>query len=368
MSDKTQQLQKLIEHNDELENYFRNTIIPQLFVDGELKLRKFTPPAMKQFGLSASDIGKPISDIKDNIRFPSISDNIQHVIDTNEILEKEIQTTDLRWYQMNIIPYVKMRDNKTDGVILTFVEITMRIKDLKEQEKLIAENAILLDTISHDIKNPLTNLVMAIDLFKSVSPNDEKKFHSLLKIVDSALAKMHNLIIELTEARKDEHGSKSKEELLNFEHILENVRIMLSDNFTVANAIITSEINVSEFTFSRRKLRTIVYNLINNAIKFKSPERQPKIVVTTYKEDDFIVISVKDNGIGIDESKFDAIFSKYNRLDSTIEGSGIGLYLVKEIVNNTGGKVLVKSQLGIGSEFQVYIRTPPPKTLNGGHS
>jgi two-component system phosphate regulon sensor histidine kinase PhoR len=356
MADKNQQIQELIEHNDELENYFRNTIIPQLFVDGELKLQKFTPPAMKQFNLSASDVGRPINDIKDNFRFPSIVDNIEQVIKSNEILEKEIQTTDLRWYQMNIIPYVKMRDNKTDGVIITFVEITMRIKDLKEQEKLIADHEILLDTISHDIKNPLTNLVVAIELFKNVSPNDEKEFNSLLKIVDNALSKMHKLIKELTEVREDEYKYKANEELLNFEHILEDVRLTLSDNIIAANAIITSEINISEITFSRRKLRTIIYNLINNAIKFKVTGRQPKIVVTTNKENDFIVISVKDNGIGIHESKFDAIFSKYYRLENAIEGTGIGLYLVKEIVGIAGGKVLVKSQLDKGTEFQVYLK------------
>ena len=356
MSGKNKQIQELIEHNDLLENYFRNTIIPQLFVDGELRLQKFTPPAMKQFNLSASDVGRPINDIKDNFRFPSIIDNIQHVIENNEILEKEIQTTDLRWYQMNIIPYVKMRDNKTDGVIITFVEITMRIKDLKEQEKLIADHEILLDTISHDIKNPLANLVMAIGLFKNVSPNDEGEFKSLLKIVDSALTKMNKLIIELTEVRREEHKYKTEEELLNFEHILEDVRLTLSDNIIAANAIITSEINFSEITFSRRKIRSIVYNLINNAIKFRSSERQLKIVVTTNKEKEFIVIAVKDNGIGIDESKFDAIFSKYYRSENAIEGTGIGLYLVKEIVSNAGGKVLVKSQLDKGTEFQVYLK------------
>ena len=357
MPDKSQQIKDLIEHNDELENYFSNTIIPQLFVDGELKLQKFTPPAMKQFSLSASDIGKPIADIKDNFRFPSILDNIQQVIESKKILEKEIQTTDLRWYQMNIIPYVIMKKNITDGVIVTFVEITMRINDLKEQEKMVADHEILLDTISHDIKNPLANLVFAIELFKDVTPNDEKEFQSLLKIVDSALTKMHKLIKELTEVRKEEHKYKAQEELLNFEHILEDVRLTLNDNIIAANAIIISEINISEITFSRRKLRTIVYNLINNAIKFKSAERQPKIIVTTSKEGDFTVISVKDNGIGIDESKLEGIFSKYYRLENAIEGSGIGLYLVKEIVRNAGGKVLVESQLNKGTDFQVYLKT-----------
>jgi two-component system phosphate regulon sensor histidine kinase PhoR len=257
---------------------------------------------------------------------------------------------------MNIIPYVKIKDNKTDGVIMTFVDITMRIKDLKEQESLLADYEILLDTISHDIKNPLSNLVLAIDLFKRVSPNDEQKFKSLLKIVDSALSKMHTVIKELTEERKSAYKYKTEEELLNFEHILEDVRLALNDNISGAQAIIKSEIKASEITFSRRKLRTVLYNLINNAIKFRAPERIPIVAVSTYTEGGFVVLSVKDNGIGIEENMLESIFSKYHRLENSIEGTGIGLYLVKEIVNTTGGKVLVESQVDQGTEFKVYLK------------
>ena len=88
MLDKDQQIKKLSEHNHELENYFRNTIIPQLFVDAELRLQKFTPPAMKQFNLSAKDIGKLINDIKDNIRYPTIVEDIKQVIKSKDYLEK----------------------------------------------------------------------------------------------------------------------------------------------------------------------------------------------------------------------------------------------------------------------------------------
>ena len=356
MADKNKQIKELAKDNDELENYFRNTIIPQLYVDGALKLQKFTPPAMKQFTLSAGDVGKPINDIKENFRFLTIVDDIKQVIKRNEIQEKEIQTTDMRWYQMNIIPYVKMEDNKTDGVIITFVEITSRITDLKELEKLVADHEILLDTISHDIKNPLANLEIAIELFKDVSPDDEKEFGSLLKIVDSSLKKMHKLIKELTEVRKGDHKYKAEEELLQFGDILEDVRLTLSDNINAANAILTSKINIATITFSKRKLRTIIYNLVNNAIKFKAPKRQPKIIVTTKKQKDFMIISVKDNGIGIKKKNLESIFSKYYRVENAIEGSGIGLYLVKEIVNNAGGKILVNSQVGKGTEFLVYLR------------
>lgn len=355
MANKNQQIEELIEHNDELENYFRNTIIPQLFIDGELKLRKFTPPAMTQFKLSDSDIGRSLSDIKDNFRFPTLADNVQQVIDGGEILEKEIQTTDMRWYQMNIIPYKKKGYRKTDGVIITFVEITMRIKDLKAQEKLVADNEILLDTIAHDIKNPLNNLVVAISLFKEVSLNDEKQFRILLKTVERSLTKMHKIIVELTTARKEKHKYKDESELLNFEHILEDVRLTLRDDIKASKTKITSDIDVSEINFSRRKLRSVVYNLISNAIKYSSPKRSPAINVSTSQEKDFVVISVKDNGLGIEKSKLDLIFKKYYRLESEMEGSGIGLYLVKEIVTNAGGKVLVESELGKGSEFKVYL-------------
>ncbi len=90
MPDKNKQIKQLVEHNYELENYFRNTIIPQLFVDGALKLQKFSPPAMKQFNLSAGDVGKPINDIKENFRFPTIIEDIEQVVKSNQILEKEI--------------------------------------------------------------------------------------------------------------------------------------------------------------------------------------------------------------------------------------------------------------------------------------
>src|SRR6185312_1710861 len=288
---------------------FSNTIIPQLFIDANLILRKFTPPAMKQFNLSTDDVGKSIYDVVNNFRFPSIIENISHVIETNEILEKEIQTTDLRWYQMNILPYVKQVDNKINGVIITFVEITLRIKDLKEQEALIADHETLLDTISHDIKNPLSGLLLTIEMLSNGIAENPKEFKSLLKIAKNAVKKIQSVISELTDARKQEHKYKAVDELLNFENILEDVRLTLLDNIKESHAIIRSELNVSEITFSRRKLRSIIYNLLNNAIKFKSPGCKPEIFIRTTRENHFIILSVKDNGIGIDDTNQKEIFS-----------------------------------------------------------
>jgi two-component system phosphate regulon sensor histidine kinase PhoR len=354
--DKNRQIKKLTKLNDELENYFRNTIIPQLFIDANLVLRKFTPPAMKQFKLSPDHLGRSIHDVKDNIRFPSIVENIQQVIDCNEILEKEIQTTDLRWYQMNIIPYISFRNNKTNGVIITFVEITMRIKDLKEQERLIADYEILLDTISHDIKSPLTSLMLSISQLKIVPTGKPKEFEMLFNVLERSVGKMQSIISELIDVGKQKHKYEAEEELLSFENILEDVRLTLYINIKESDAVVKSEINVSEIYYSRRKLRSIIYNLVSNAIKFRSPDHRPEIFIKTEKASPYIIISVKDNGIGINADKQDAVFSKYLRVQNVIEGSGVGLYLVNEIVKSSGGKVVLKSELGTGSEFKVYLK------------
>ena len=345
MVNKKNNIDRLTELNNELENYFRNTIIPQLFIDADMILRKFTPPAMKQFKLAISDVGKSITEIKENFRFPSIIENIQQVLDSEEILEKEIQTTDFRWYQMNIIPYVDFRTEKPNGVIITFVEITMRIKDLKEQEKLISDHETLLDTISHDFKTPLTSMALSVDRLKKIR-QDSSEFKPILNILDSGIRKMQTIIRELTSSRQEQHRYKSEEELLNFEHILEDVRLTITDAISDSGTVIRTDIGVSELTYSRRKLRSIIYNLVINGIKFRSADRKPVITITTSKEQSYTLISVKDNGIGMSPETLNAIFSKYFRVENKIEGSGIGLYLVSEIVKNTGGRIIAESKLG----------------------
>ncbi len=356
MPTKDHQIKKLTDLNDALENYFSNTVIPQLFVDAKLKLQKFTPPAMKQFNLTKNDLGKSISDIEENFRYPSIVSDIQQVIKSGKVSEKEIQTTDFRWYEMSILPYIKQRDKTTNGVIITFVDTTIRIKDLKELENVIGDHEILLDTISHDIKNPLTSLVLTIKELKKVPPENSKQFKSLFKILENSVSKMENVITDLTDTRKQKHKNRDEKELITFESILEDVRLLITGNIKESEAVIKSKFNVHEVHYSRSKLRSIIYNLVSNAVKFKSRHGKPEIFIKTTREKDHVVISVKDNGIGINKSDQGEVFSKYFRVGNEVEGSGIGLYLVKENVTAQGGKIILKSQIGKGSEFKVYLK------------
>jgi two-component system phosphate regulon sensor histidine kinase PhoR len=360
MQSKSEQISTLIELNDELENYFRNTIIPQLFVDAQLILRKFTPPAMKQFNLKTEHIGQPLAAVKENFRFPTIIDNIQQVIDSSEILEKEIQTTDLRWYQMNILPYIVQKGKKTNGVIITFIDITARIKDLKEQEKLIAEHELLLDTIAHDIKNPITSLGLTIELLKKLPEKGMARFPVLLSNVENSLIKMKDIISDLVQSRWQDKRYQAHEELLDLQNILEDVRLTLAPQLKESHGVLKFEISASEITFARRKLRSVLYNLVSNGLKYSTPGVRPYIVIKSFLRKGDLVITISDNGIGIDKQQQRSIFDKYHRVSNEVEGNGVGLYLVKQILETAGGKITVKSTLGEGSVFSVFLKQRGP--------
>lgn len=360
---KDQKIAELEELNDDLENYFSNTIIPQLFFDQDMILRKFTPPAMKQFKLTKADLGRSIHELENTLRHTSIIENIERVIATSKILEKEIQTKDLSWYQMNILPCINRADGKANGVILTFINITNRIRDLKEQEKVISEYETLLDTVAHDINNGLSGIVLAVQLLNDLNLEGKKEIKFYTKKIENGVKKIKLIVGGSFESGSNRHKYVAEEELLNIESILEDVKFALISEIYESNTTISYEINHSEIVFPRRELRSVVYNLIYNAIKFRSPDRSPELVVKTTKKGNYILLSVKDNGIGIDLSKHKNIFSKYFRIQDTIEGSGIGLHLVKTLVTNAGGKVEVESKLGEGTEFTIHIKQKIDKLM-----
>ena len=347
---------------DEFDNYFANTIIPQIYIDAGLILRRFTPPAMKQFNFSPENIGKPFEDLVDNIRYSTIIDDVYEVIESGAIMEKEIQTTDFRWFQMNVIPYFIVKENKTNGVIITFIDITDRIRTLKELEKLNASHETFIYSVSHDLKAPLSNIEGLVKYLVESSASllekfgaDTKEQQSIVELLDKSVSSMRNIINELTEITKIENDFKEEVETVMLEKIIDEVKMILNEKINDNKAIIHVDIKEPEIEFSRKNIRSIIYNLLSNAIKYRSPDRIPEIHLKTEKVDGRIEISVKDNGLGIAEEKMDLLFTPYSRFEKRVEGAGIGLYLVKKIIENEGGKIRVNSKYGEGSEFIVSL-------------
>lgn len=359
----TKTREQLIELNDELENYFRNTIIPQLFVDANLILRKFTPPAMKQFSFTPEHIGRPMEEMIDHIRYSTIVENIHSVIESGEIFEKEIQTTDMRWFQMNIIPYLLKKENRANGVIITFVDITDRMKVLKDLEMLNASHETFIYAVSHDLKAPLANIEGLVQHLKETSvelmadcDKASKEQKMISEMLDSSVIRMRKIINELSEVAKIEGNYKEKIETVSFDAILNEVELTIKDSIIESNAKIMYDLGIATIDFSPKNLRSILYNLLSNAIKYQVPGSRPEIIVETKKENDYVLLSVKDNGLGIAEDKKDQLFKPYTRIEKNVEGTGIGLYLVKKLVENSGGKIKVNSKLNQGTEFVIYLK------------
>jgi two-component system phosphate regulon sensor histidine kinase PhoR len=237
------------------------------------------------------------------------------------------------------------------------VDITERIEDIKELEQLNAAHETFIYSVSHDLKGPLTNIESLIGILNE-DGMDAKDQREISERLVKSVSSMRKVIDELSEITKVEANFKEATETVNFSQILKDVEIILSDKITESHASIRMEIKEADIVCSRKNIRSILYNLLSNAIKYRSPDRSPKIVVKTEKRDDQVIISIKDNGMGIPANKLDEIFEKFSRIEGNrVSGSGIGLYLVKKIIDNQKGKISVKSQVGEGSEFIIHLKS-----------
>lgn len=133
-------IKELIELNDDLNNYFRSSELAQIFVDSELRIRKFNPTAVKMVNLIESDIGRPIDHISTNIRNVNLISNINSVIKSGNIVEKEVYLNNNTISLMKILPYIR-QDKSIDGVVITFVDIT-KVKELDNIIKAVFNSSV----------------------------------------------------------------------------------------------------------------------------------------------------------------------------------------------------------------------------------
>lgn len=351
---------ELLEINDDLNNYFRSNINGQLFINNELELMKFSPGTVKQINLLETDIGRPLSNISTNIKMETLIEDIKKVLAEGIVITKEIETNNGRWYQSMTMPYVQQADNKNNGAIITFNDITAlktAQQELDQKNKtLLRINADLdhfIHAASHDLLAPLGNIETSINIMNKISLS-EPKLIDFLNIINMSVKKFRELIKDIATIARVE-SDMLVTEMVDLEDIINNIEWSLEDKIAESGAVIIRELEVKQLLFSKKNLRSIVYNLVSNAIKFRRAE-SPAIHIAVKKEDDHIVLSVQDNGKGIPKGGIDKIFDIYGRLNNNVEGHGIGLYLAKKIINAAGGTILVESEPGIGSKFMIYMK------------
>lgn len=218
-------------------------------------------------------------------------------------------------------------------------------------------------TASHDLRAPISNIEGLINALEKNLSSESKQAHLIIKLLEmitqsiERFKKTLNDLTQISRVQREEHTDVSE---VNISILTHDVLLDLASIIEEADA--TFEINIQEDTlirFSAKNARSIVYNLISNAIKYRSPQRKPLIKISCYQIEEFLVLTVEDNGLGMDLSEENKIFAMFKRLHDHVEGTGVGLYIVKKIIENAGGKIEVQSTLHQGSIFRVYFRQIP---------
>jgi two-component system CheB/CheR fusion protein len=361
---------ELTESNDDLNNYFRSNMNGQLFVDHSLLLKKYSPGAAKHINIRESDIGRPLSNITTNIKLETLIEDIEKVIATGETITREAKSTDGKIYQVMTMPYLRQNNKKPDGAIISFYDITelkLLLHELdisnqnldKSNKSLLRINADLNNFVysaSHDLNAPILNIEMVLKILNKKIDMKDPDVVNLSGMMNTAISTFKDVINDLGKIGIIEAEMLEESEPEKFADIFKEITEIISERIKLAEVNFNTNFGVAEVKFSKKYLRSIMLNLITNAIKFSSKDRSPEITIKTEKTDEFILLTVQDNGIGIDQDRINFIFKMYQRINKDMEGQGVGLYLVKKIIDASGGKIEVESEMGKGSTFKIFFK------------
>ena len=235
-----------------------------------------------------------------------------------------------------------------------------------EAMQLTSNKSKFLANMSHEIRTPMNGILGFLTLIESGAYKDEKElnqFASTARQSTESLIEIINSILDLT---KIESGKMKLEESdFNLNKIIDHALSILSTRINEKGITLVKDIpedTIPQLYGDSTKLRQIFLNLIGNAVKFTS-HGEIKISVKTEKIDKENVnlhASVTDSGIGIPADKINTLFKPFSQINSTeyrkIGGTGLGLVICKEFVNQMGGKISVSSEVDIGSTFKFNIR------------
>ena len=215
-------------------------------------------------------------------------------------------------------------------------------------------------TASHDLKAPISNIQGLLTLLeKSLSPESQAspRTRKVLGMMGKSTERFMRTIRDLSDIARLQRQGSEPEELIDLRTVVEEVRLDIAPAIRQAKAQLDIDVKeCSPIRFSPKNLRSIVYNLVSNAVKYHDPEQKPMVRIHCQETKDYQVLTVADNGLGMDLSRDHHLFGLFRRLHTHVEGTGIGLYIVKKIIENAGGKIEVESEVGVGTTFRVFFR------------
>ncbi len=241
-------------------------------------------------------------------------------------------------------------------------ELVEKNKELTETNtELIKHNNELRQfsfTVSHNLRGPVASLMGLMKLFDSseLSPANRE----IYQYIEGSTQRLDNIIKDLGKIIDIRHDIFQIRQQIDVEHEINEILEVLNREIETNNVSINLNLNEGGILYSVRPMvHSILYNLISNAIKYRSSERKPILSITTHEDKKHYLIEVEDNGLGIDLSRDkDNMFRLYKRFHHHTEGKGLGLYLVKLQAEALGGSINVESEVNKFTRFIVKLRKP----------
>lgn len=306
--------------------------------------------------------------------------DVQKFKNSAPTIEEKIVKPDGSIIDVEIAATYFMHDKKIASQVI-LKDITRRKKEeelRKATETKLNEaiqcNKIITEffaNISHEFKTPLNIILGTFQLFiMNLKEEDEEKhskeFYKRIRIMQQNCYRLIRLVNNLIDITKIDSGYFSlNPKTHNIVSLIENVTLSVAEYIQDKKLKLIFDTNVEEeiMSIDPDSIERIILNLLSNAVKFTNPGGTIK--VTLHSSGDILTVSIKDTGIGIPEDKKDIIFDRFRQVDKLLtrrhEGSGIGLSLVKSLVEMHGGTISVESSQDIGTEFLLKF----PITLLG---
>jgi len=207
---------------------------------------------------------------------------------------------------------------------------------------------------AHDLRSPVNNLKMLFEIERDET--DAQKKEEMMLLMDKSILRLERTVNGLVEVIQSA-SEDSKSHPIQFEEVIQIVIADLSISYPdITNFIITDFTRCPSVKYVKPFLISIIKNLVSNSYKYKSDKRKLQILISTEKIGDSIKLELRDNGIGYDMKKVKDIFAPFKRFTGQGEGTGVGLYVLKNLVEKNGGKVEAWGQEDVGTVFTVYLK------------
>ena len=246
-------------------------------------------------------------------------------------------------------------------VFLVLIFFGFSLATIIKQKRLSEVITDFINNMTHELKTPIATISLSSEMIMRLETDDDlekaKKYAGIIFKENKRLETQVERVLNISTL--DTENTTLNKKSLDFHELLVEVKDTFDFNQLANGGKILIENNASVFTIQADPIHitNVVYNLLDNAVKYCTTK--PFISITTKNERNYLVIEIKDNGIGIRKDDLKMIFDKFYRVSTgnihDIKGFGLGLFYVKLIINEHNGSIDVKSKLGEGSTFTIKL-------------